>query len=50
MAVAMASGGIVSGLCSGVRVIEKQPISIRGVLRGSFELGSVHRIGIVPKR
>ncbi|XP_019167366.1 PREDICTED: ACT domain-containing protein ACR11-like [Ipomoea nil] len=50
MAVAMASGGIVSGLCSGLRAIEKQPISIRGVLRGSFELGSVHRVGIVPKR
>nr|GME15530.1 ACT domain-containing protein DS12, chloroplastic [Ipomoea batatas] len=50
MSIAMASCGRFSGLCSGVRVIQKQPFSSHGAFRCSFAMDPFRRICILPNR
>ncbi|XP_009762796.2 ACT domain-containing protein DS12, chloroplastic [Nicotiana tabacum] len=50
MAVAMASCGIISGIHTNLKAIEKLPISSPGLFRGSFGLEPIQRICIAPKR
>ncbi|XP_019169866.1 PREDICTED: ACT domain-containing protein DS12, chloroplastic-like isoform X2 [Ipomoea nil] len=50
MSIVMASCGRFSGLCSGVRVIEKQPFSSHGAFSCSFAMDPFRRICILPNR
>ncbi|KAK4374678.1 hypothetical protein RND71_005355 [Anisodus tanguticus] len=50
MAVAMVSCGSICGMCTSLKVIEKQPISGPGFFNGSLSLNPFHKLYITPKR
>ncbi|KAJ8559999.1 hypothetical protein K7X08_004057 [Anisodus acutangulus] len=50
MAVAMVSCGSICGMCTSLKVIEKQPISSSVFFNGSLVLNPVQKLYITPKR
>ncbi|KAJ8560632.1 hypothetical protein K7X08_022492 [Anisodus acutangulus] len=50
MAVAMVSCGSICGMCTSLKVIEKQPISGPGFFNGSLSVNPFHKLYITPKR